>query len=160
MATHTVDFREAWVVAEIESKYPNPFRIVDGLDKSSDPFTGLITPGIAPDLIPDGSVNPYAGKDLEVRAQAERKERRRREAKFKQNRAPVMSQCAHLSGDEVAIEVARRATERHARLAIKPDIGDRRRVAKDVYGDWVQDLATLAMVKVRIGGAVPPGLTL
>jgi len=29
-----------------------------------------------------------------------------------------------------------------------------------IYYDWVRDLATLALVKARIGGALPPGLTL
>jgi nicotinamidase-related amidase len=31
---------------------------------------------------------------------------------------------------------------------------------KGIYYDWVRDLATLALVKARIGGALPPGLTL
>jgi len=31
---------------------------------------------------------------------------------------------------------------------------------KGVYYDWVRDLATLALVKARIGAALPPGLTL
>jgi nicotinamidase-related amidase len=31
---------------------------------------------------------------------------------------------------------------------------------KGVYYEWVRDLATLARVKAKIGGALPPGLTL
>jgi nicotinamidase-related amidase len=31
---------------------------------------------------------------------------------------------------------------------------------KGIYYDWVRDLATLALVKARIGAALPPGLTL
>ena len=31
---------------------------------------------------------------------------------------------------------------------------------KGIYYDWVRDLAPLAAVKARIGGALPPGLTL
>jgi integrase len=130
-------------IAEIAANYVNPFRVADGLDKSSDPFSGLFTPGTAPDLMPDGSVNPYAGKDSEAEAQADRKERKRREAEFKQNLAPLMSQRAHFSGDEIAKEVGRRATDYHGHLATKPEPEDRRRVLEQlrdaILADYFND---------------------
>jgi hypothetical protein len=70
---------------------------------------------------------------------------------------------APFTDGKISNELARQATDHHGHLAIKPDTENRHGVTittvKGFYYDWVQDLATLAMVKGRIGDAVPPGLT-